>query len=312
VVACADDPKAPGEDAIPEALLPLDRTAIMTHVGRLAHDSMAGRGSGTVDELRSAQYIAQQFQSFGLQAGPSGYLMPFAISPTRVGGRTGVTSQNVIGILPGAGALRNEWVVLGAHYDHVGIRTVAPDSSAVFNGADDNASGTALLLQIAQYVASYVGNGGLGNLSRRSVMFVAFGAEELGLLGSEQYCAQPAYPLTTVAAMLNFDMVGRMQDRWLRIGGIPTSPEWIALLVKHNTGPLAFSETDCANCTDFACFRRNQRPVLWFFTGLHDDYHQPSDDTALINTEGIGQIGDLVVRLTIDLLLTARAPSFAQ
>ena len=158
---------------------------------------------------------------------------------------------------------------------------------------------------------SYIDAGGTNGLPRRSLMFIAFGSEELGLVGSLHYCAQPARPLTTIAAMLNFDMVGRMREQSLLIGGVPSAAEWPALLTKHNR-QLALALNDCAGCTDHVCFRQNQRPVLWFFTGFHDQYHQHTDDVELINGDGLGEIGDFVVRLVIDLMVAPRAPTFQQ
>ena len=277
---------------------------LLSQVARLAADSMAGRGSGTADEARTAQYLQAQFTAFGLQAYATNFLQSFSIAPSRVGGRTGVTSQNVIALLPGNGALRNEWVVLGAHYDHVGVRLVGGQNQ-IFNGADDNASGTALLLEVARQLQAYFASGGLGNEPRRSIMFQAYGAEELGLLGSEFYCAQPAAPLNAIAAMLNFDMVGRLRNNELFVGGLPTATEWSKLIAQYNATALSILPTDCAGCTDFACFRRSQRPVLWFFTGMHPQYHQPTDDIELIEADGMARIADLVTRVVINVATRA-------
>lgn len=293
VVACDDDPEAPGAPVIevPAA----DRAALLTHVGRLAHDSMRGRGSATLDERRAAQYIEQQFAAFGLD-GTS--LMPFILFSG-----SSATSQNVLGVLPGSGTLRDEWVVLGGHYDHVGKRLLPTGDSAIFNGADDNASGTAVVLELARLLSDHVSDGGFGDGPRRSVLFIAFGAEELGLIGSERFCAQPAIPLASIVAMLNFDMVGRLRKNTLAVGGRATALEWSQLLTRHNIAGLILSDDDCSACTDHACFRRAGRPVLWFFTGLHAEYHQPTDDIELINQDGLGQIADLAARLTADLML---------
>lgn len=291
--ACHDDPEAPRSPVIevPAA----DRAALLTQVSRLAHDSMGGRGSATLDERRAAQYIEQQFAAFGLD-GTS--LMPFVLFSG-----SSATSQNVLGVLPGSGTLRDEWVVLGAHYDHVGKRLLPTGDSAIFNGADDNASGTAVVLELARLLSDHVSDGGFGDGPRRSVLFIAFGAEELGLIGSERFCAQPAIPLASIVAMLNFDMVGRLRNNTLAVGGRATALEWPQLLTRHNTAGLLLSDDDCPACTDHACFRRAGRPVLWFFTGLHDEYHQPSDDIELINQDGLGRIADLAARLTAELIL---------
>ena len=273
---------------------------IMKELARLADDSMLGRGSGTADELRAARYIREQFQTAGLQAPAGGYLQTFAATKFRLSGNIEATSQNVIGIVPGSGSLRAEWLVIGAHYDHVGMQTGAGVTD-IYNGADDNGSGTAALIALAANVAAHVAAGGTGGDARRSIMFIAFGAEEWGLLGSEYYCAHAATPLASVTAMINFDMIGRMENDVLYVGGVGTATEWPALLNRYNTTPLQIRETDCTGCTDFACFRRNERPVLWLFTGMHADYHAPTDDVQLINQAGLQRIADLALRTILNL-----------
>jgi Zn-dependent M28 family amino/carboxypeptidase len=165
-------------------------------------------------------------------------------------------------------------------------------------------------MEVARLLAAHAQSGGFGDEPRRSVLFIAFGAEELGLIGSEHYCAQPRFPLTSVAAMLNFDMVGRLRDGALGVGGRSTASEWPELLTQQNTEHLLLQENDCAGCTDHVCFRRNNRPVLWFFTGFHDQYHQPADDTERINPAGLAQIANFAARITADLMLRDRAPIF--
>lgn len=292
-VACHDDPEGPRTPVV--EVPAVDRAALLTQVSRLAHDSMRGRGSATLDERRAAQYIEQQFAAFGLDGAS---LMPFVLFSG-----SSATSQNVLGVLPGNGTLRDEWVVLGAHYDHVGKRLLPTGDSAIFNGADDNASGTAVVLELARLLSDHVSDGGFGDGPRRSVLFIAFGAEELGLIGSERFCAQPAIPLASIVAMLNFDMVGRLRNNTLAVGGRTTALEWSQLLTRHNTAGLMLADDDCPSCTDHACFRRAGRPVLWFFTGLHNEYHQPTDDIELINQDGLGRIADLAARLTAELML---------
>jgi hypothetical protein len=109
--------------------------------------------------------------------------------------------------------------------------------------------------------------------------------------------------MANVVAMLNFDMVGRLRDNTLMVGGMLSALQWTQLLGRSNTHQLVLAEDDCQGCTDHACFRRAGRPVLWFFTGFHPEYHQPGDDAELINQEGLGQITDLAARLTAELML---------
>jgi hypothetical protein len=296
-VACGEDPGPPGAQV--RAVPSIGEAGLIAHVGVLAHDSMLGRGSGTADEQRAAQYIAARFGSYGL-AGTG--LLPFPVPPARVGGQTEVASQNVLGVLPGTGRLQNQWIVVGAHYDHVGARTVL-GTTTIFNGADDNASGTAVVLELARTLAAHAATGGFADEDRRSVLFIAFGAEELGLIGSEHYCNLPSYPLSTVTAMLNFDMVGRMRNRTISVGGATTAAGWPALIAAQNTEQLVIQNSDCEACTDHACFRRAGRPVLWFFTGFHAEYHQPGDDVPLINGSGLSDVADLAARIIADLML---------
>ncbi len=300
--ACKDDPGQPGSQAHP--LPEITSATLMTHVSRLAHDSMLGRGSGTADERRAAVYIANEFVSYGLQGSD---IAPFPVPPDRAGGQTEVVSQNVIGVLPGIGLLAGQWIVLGAHYDHVGAL-----GTTIFNGADDNASGTALIMEVARLLTTHASSGGFGDAPRRSVMFIAFGAEELGLVGSEHYCAQPRVALTSVAAMLNFDMVGRLRNKSLGVGGLGTALEWSGLLAQQNSDQLVIQANDCDACTDYACFRRANRPSLWFFTGFHNEYHQPGDDVALIEPDGLADVANLAARVTADLMVRAQAPVFRE
>lgn len=293
VVACDDDPEAPGAPVIevPAA----DRAALLTHVGRLAHDSMRGRGSATLDERRAAQYIEQQFAAFGLD-GTS--LMPFILFSG-----SSATSQNVLGVLPGSGTLRDEWVVLGGHYDHVGKRLLPTGDSAIFNGADDNASGTAVVLELARLLSDHVSDGGFGDGPRRSVLFIAFGAEELGLIGSERFCAQPAIPLASIVAMLNFDMVGRLRDDRLIIYGVATAEELNEIITRANAvAPLSVTATgDGFGASDHSSFYAKNLPVLHFFTNVHDDYHRATDDAERVNATGVGRVVSLAERIARDI-----------
>lgn len=302
LLSCRADPGEPGAEV--RDLPSIESAALRAHVDRLAHDSMLGRGSGTTNERRAATYISSQFSGYGMQGTA---IINFPVPPARAGGQQEIVSQNVVTALPGVGVLQNEWIIVGAHYDHVGTRT-SSGSTAIFNGADDNASGTAVVLEVARLLSGHAARGGFGNVPRRSVLFITFGAEELGLVGSEQYCATPLFPLGGVVAMLNFDMVGRLRNRTLAIGGMATSPRWPHLLAQQNTEQLVLQSNDCNACTDHACFRRAGRPVLWFFTGFHDEYHQPGDDTALINADGLSDVADLAARVMADLMLREDRP----
>lgn len=285
----------------------LDEAAILDEIGALAHDSMFGRALGSEYELEAAEHIRDRFIELGLDPGTPDYLQTFPIPPEVVGGQD-LTSQNVLGVLPGAGELADQWVIVGAHYDHVGVGL----DGEIRNGADDNASGTALLLDIARALRAYFDAGGAAGVDRRSIMFQAYGAEEGGLIGSRYYCENPAVPMANVAAMINFDMVGRLRSDELFVIGLWTSGEWNDVLARYNQRPLALvDKRDCESCSDYSCFRRSGRPAIWLFTGFHPQYHTPGDDVELIDGAGMVTIGDLVVPTLVHLAVRARAMPFA-
>lgn len=202
-------------------------------------------------------------------------------------------TRNVVGLLPGTdNVLKNEYVIVGAHFDHLGMggqgsgsRVV--DTVAVHNGADDNASGVAAVIQLAEKLATEKNN-------KRSIIFVAFGAEEMGLVGSKAFTNKPPVETEEMVAMFNFDMVGRLDQatNGLSIGGSQTSKESEALLTKLNTGfELAFSP-EGVGPSDHASFYLQNIPVFFISTGAHSDYHTPLDDAELINYEGTKKVAD--------------------
>jgi len=229
---------------------------------------------------------------------------------------TRVMSQtaNIVGYLQGNDpARRNEVIVLGAHMDHLGMGgpgsgSMIPDTLAIHNGADDNASGTASLLELAQAMAARK------STLNRTYVFAFFSAEELGTLGSGHYIASPTFPLPQTVAMLNMDMVGRLQDRKLTVGGTGTSPEWPALLSKHNsdsTFQLSMNP-DGFGPSDHAVFYGGGIPVLFFFTGTHDDYHKPTDDWDKLNYPQQQKITEYVQAIVSDLDTMRTKPGFVR
>ncbi|UCC72163.1 MAG: M28 family peptidase [Gemmatimonadota bacterium] len=306
LVACESSPTAPEvEPAISEE-------NILAHLEVLAHDSMFGRRGGSEYELAAAEYIREELVELGLEPGTPGYLQTFEI-PFPVGGQSGLTSQNVLGVIPGAGALAAEWLVIGAHYDHVGYEQVDPDSVVVYNGADDNASGTALLLELARNLAAYAATSSGGPNGRRSIMVQAYGSEELGLVGSNYFCEQPTVSMTSVVAMVNFDMVGRLSDNGLMLIGASSSAQWNLIVARANREslPIVYTDGGLMDRSDQACFYGAQKPVLFFHTGTHPQYHQPTDDVWLIDSDGMVSIGYLAVGLLMDLAERGNPPAFA-
>jgi Zn-dependent M28 family amino/carboxypeptidase len=299
---------SPTDTDLPEGVQPITEGALLHHLEVLAADSMAGRRAGSQYERRSAAYVRDRFVEIGLEPGVSDYFQIFAIS-VRVDGQLGLLSQNVLGALAGRGDLAREWIVLGAHYDHIGVD---PTTGIANNGADDNASGTAMMLEVARYLSEYFTAEGPSMADRRSIMFQAYGAEEVGLIGSFYYCQNPTVPMGDVMAMVNLDMVGRLQDNTLLVLGTSSSADWISVLGGVNRQALSFSSVEgFLNRSDQYCFYQRQRPVLFLHTGLHDEYHTPQDDAELINGPGMVRIAKLAADVLIDLALRAEPLEFA-
>uniref|UniRef100_UPI00321620A3 M28 family peptidase n=1 Tax=uncultured Draconibacterium sp. TaxID=1573823 RepID=UPI00321620A3 len=208
------------------------------------------------------------------------------------------TTQNVVAMVPGTDEnLKNEYVVLGGHYDHLGMGgpgsgSRAIDTMAVHNGADDNASGVATVIQLAEKIAAERNN-------KRSILFVAFGAEEMGLVGSKVFTAKPPVDTKEMVAMFNFDMVGRLdkESETLNIGGTKTAKESEELLNELNPGfGLTFSG-EGVGPSDHASFYLQNIPVFFISTGAHSDYHTPQDDVEFINFGGVKKVADYAYAL---------------
>jgi Peptidase family M28/PDZ domain/PA domain len=209
--------------------------------------------------------------------------------------RTRKTVRNVLAGIPGSDpAMKNEWVVVGAHYDHLGLgdrNSLAPSQiGQIHHGADDNASGTSGVLEIARLAAR--------NKSqwKRSVLLITFAGEELGLLGSSQFVNHPTVPLNNVIGMINMDMIGRINNDRLFVGGVGTSPNFKAWLEEFNqTAHLQLDYSDSGyGASDHMSFNSKKIPVLFFFSGLHTDYHKPTDTYDKINAAGAVKVLSLV------------------
>ena len=221
-------------------------------------------------------------------------------------------TQNVAGVVRGRDTqLVSEAVVIGAHYDHLGLgrhNALDPDAAGqVHPGADDNASGTAAVLELARAVAARRDD------LRRSVIFLAFSGEELGLLGSAYYTAHPLWPLDKTVAMLNLDMVGRVRDGKLYVGGIGTSPEFPKLVEQSNsTGLRLESSRSGYGSSDHTSFYVSDIPVLFFFSGLHPDYHRATDTPDRIASGEEARVGELVLRIALALASGEPRPQFTR
>ncbi len=213
-----------------------------------------------------------------------------------------IETQNVVAMVPGNDAvLKDQYVVVGAHYDHLGMGgpgsgSRAIDTIAVHNGADDNASGTASVIEMAEKMVSEKSN-------RRSVIFVAFGAEEMGLIGSKAFAANPPVAIDKIVTMFNLDMVGRLDSasNALSVGGTKTAKETEDILNKLNTGfSLSFSG-EGVGPSDHASFYLQDIPVIYLNTGAHADYHTPADDADLINFEGVKKVDEYCYKLLSEI-----------
>ena len=215
-----------------------------------------------------------------------------------------VEARNVVALLPGFDpTLADEVLIIGAHYDHLGFGgegSLDPDAfGEVHNGADDNASGTSGLIEIARLLSQS------DRRPARSVLFLAFTAEEKGLWGSSHYVRNPLLPIAQTVAMLNLDMIGRLEGRTLAVMGVGTAEEWTELLQAANRStarPLVIATSpDGFGPSDHSSFYGAGLPVLHFFSNTHVDYHRPSDDWDQVDIEGIGQIVDLVSEVALDV-----------
>ncbi len=274
---------------------------VLADVRFLADDRQEGRGIGTAGLDRSGAYIKEGFGRAGLQTSFQDFTIPSDAPAVLHTNLAGSPTRNVIAVIPGTSAKwRGEVVVVGAHYDHLGkggFGALDPDSTGrIHNGADDNASGTAALLEIGRILAS--------RKPARTIVLVAFSGEELGTLGSSYFVQHPTpEPIDSLYAMLNMDMVGRLRNARLMALGAATAREFPALLDSLNTPPRfdLRASGDGWGPSDHAVFFATRHPVLHFFTDLHEDYHRSTDDWEKLNVEGLAQVAQFVADLALTL-----------
>ncbi|MGH9945990.1 MAG: M20/M25/M40 family metallo-hydrolase [Pyrinomonadaceae bacterium] len=311
------------------------------HVEYLASDKLEGRRTGEPGATLAGEYITEQFKKLKLKPGvkangKSSYMQAFSYTPVRDPHGTpsdptrspatpnAKQAFNVIGILPGNDpVLKNEAIFIGAHYDHLGrggAGSLAANSIEIHHGADDNASGTAAVIELARQFASERKN-------KRTIIFIAFSGEEDGLFGSKYYVNNPVWPLDKTIAMINLDMVGRLNENKLNIGGIGTAIEWKQLVEGTNLQRLtqitfvpppdiptpSFQlqlNEDGFGPSDHSSFYSKQIPVLFFFTGTHTDYHKPSDTAEKINYRGLSEVLYFVIWITRSIDGDAKRPTY--
>ncbi|MFN5386535.1 MAG: M20/M25/M40 family metallo-hydrolase [Bacteroidota bacterium] len=267
---------------------------LQKHIGFLASDSLHGRGTGTPDEQKAAAYIASAFRDLGLGylPGQKEYVIPFSFRKTKDphGNETDTTaprtqSMNVAGLI---NCNKPYTICIGAHFDHLGLghdknSLDANPEGKIHNGADDNASGVAGILELARYYS-----GARKNKLRYNLAFVCFSGEELGLIGSKKFVEANVLDTASIQLMINLDMVGRLNDstQKVMVYGTGTSLPLHRIADEANQHLVLVKDSSGMGPSDHTSFYLKRVPVLHFFTGQHKDYHKPDDDAAKINYPG--------------------------
>jgi Zn-dependent M28 family amino/carboxypeptidase len=268
----------------------IQKKNLKQHISFLASDDLKGRGTSTEDEKKAADYIASEFKKLKLSPGNSlSYFYEFTYKKSTNPHDTGTADApqkkgiNVIGYLNNDAP---NTIVIGAHYDHLGLghdhnSLDANPEGKIHNGADDNASGTAGVLELANYFA------GNAIKEKYNFLFMCFSGEELGLLGSKKWCDKPTIDLKSINYMINLDMIGRLNaEKKLVVYGVGTSPVWVPLMDSLKSEFSIKKDSSGIGPSDQTSFYLKDIPVLHFFTGQHSDYHKPDDDEAKINYDG--------------------------
>ncbi len=267
----------------------------------LASDEMEGRLIGSKGEKLAAEYISERFTELGLLEidNSDSYLQPFDVKPkvnphSMIKDTSTITGHNVVGFLDNKA---EKTIIIGAHYDHLGYGEMggslfASKEKQIHNGADDNASGIAAMLAIAERIK-------VKNLKTYNYLFLAFSGEEEGLWGSNYYSKNPIVDFKNVAFMINMDMVGRLdEEKRIAIHGTGTAPVWDTLIDSLLVSDFKIKKhASGVGPSDHTSFYLQDLPVLHFFTGQHENYHRPSDDADLINYVGLELVVDYLENL---------------
>lgn len=279
-----------------------DSLAIRRDIEFLASPALAGRLTGSPGNDSAAAYIARRYAALGLRPLVENYYQPFVARPqAHAGVSSQLKTQNVVAYLRGRDvSVAGQYVVVGAHFDHLGTNAefgaMDPNvPNAVRLGADDNASGTAAVLELARLFAAQP--------TRRSIVFVSFSGEEEGALGSEYFTTRSPLPLDSAVAMMNFDMVGRLRNDRLIVYGVATATEFPSLLDTANAAARLSTarQPEGVGPSDHSAFFLKGVPVLHFFTDLHPEYHRATDVPNLINAEGEARVVGLAERIIRDI-----------
>jgi len=282
---------------------------MMDRVRQLTAPAFAGRGSGTSEGHAAAETLASWFADVGLVPAFDGlWMQEIPLHGVGFTGEdlTGLVAHNVAGILPGAGALAHRYLVVGAHHDHLGRLepappgAAAPDAGQFYPGANDNASGVTVLVELASK-ASQEG-------SRRAVLFVGFGAEEVGLQGSSWFVDHPPVPLDSIDAMINLDTVGQMNDKRFYVSGLGTTEKFAALVeaAKPTGMELSLAQGGWSG-SDHMVFNTREVPVLFLFGGAYPQYNRPADVADSLDPLSLAAVADFATAL-MEGLQTVEGP----
>jgi len=285
---------------------PVKQTTMKEDVYFLADDKLEGRETGTATEKESANYLAERFKNMGLEAkGTDGYLQYFTFKPkTHPHGEatfvknkedSTITGVNVVAYIDNKA---ENTVIIGAHYDHLGHGIEGTlhrgEKNVIHNGADDNASGVAVMMNIASKLK--------GKSTNNNYLFISFSGEEMGLLGSNYWVKNPTIDTKKVNYMINMDMVGRLnKERAIAVYGVGTSPKFSQALFANNKDFKLTEKESGVGPSDHTSFYLADMPVLHFFTGQHEDYHKPTDDADKLNYKGMEDVSDYIMAIIADL-----------
>lgn len=282
-------------------------TAFKQHIAYLASDELKGRFTGSEGEKQAASYVIKQLSEAGIKnikgnTRSASYLQTFTYHPKTDSVRTTVRGNNVAAFIDNGAATT---VVIGAHYDHLGMgdphHSTYRGEPAVHNGADDNASGVAMVVELGKKLKE-------GNYKNNNYLLLLFSGEELGLYGSKWFVEHPMIDLKKINYMINFDMVGRVDSNKLIIYGIGTSSAWADGMNKVKSQFRLTTSESGVGPSDHTSFYLKDIPVLHFFSGQHKDYHKPSDDEAKINYKGMQDVFNYTMQLIAALDTKGKLP----
>ena len=279
---------------------------IKEDIAVLASDAYEGRETGTKGEQEAAKYLSKRFKDLGLEPkGTNGFFQTFSFKPktdphsevsyVTMAEDSTITGTNILGFINNNA---EQTIIIGAHYDHLGFGSEGSlyrgKENAIHNGADDNASGVAVMLDLI----SKLKNANKSN----NYLFMAFSGEEMGLLGSNYFVKNPTIDIKKANYMINMDMVGRLKaDSTLAVYGVGTSPRFKQSLMANNTRFKLIEKESGVGPSDHTSFYLSDIPVLHFFTGQHEDYHKPGDDSDKLNYEGMEAISNYIFDVISDL-----------